>query len=247
VDNPVSEYEPHEEKPVTVLEGKIAELKQQLLTMAGIVEGMIANSIKALVTRDETLVARVLGPDEDRVNQLDVENEDAAINLIALHQPEASNLRTITMVVMINTDLERLGDHAVNIAEAAQFLMSRPPVKPLLDIPRMAELATAMLRDSLDAFIRSDAELARSVCARDTAVDDLNRKVKSELISYMVADPSTIERALRLIMISLNLERIADLATNISEDVIYMASGEMIKHGKGSALAAEKETEGTSA
>lgn len=224
---------------MTILEGKITELKQQLLTMAGIVEEMIGNSIKALVTKEEALVARVLGPDEARVNELEVENEDAAINLIALHQPEASNLRTITMVVMINNCLERLADHAVNIAESAEYLIARPQVKPLNDIPKMADYATAMLRDALDSFIRGDAELARSVCARDNAVDDLNRSVKAELITYMVADTGTIERALKLMMISLNLERIADLATNIAEDVIYIASGEIIKHGRGAVAACE--------
>jgi phosphate transport system protein len=218
----------------TVLEEKIAGLKQQLFTMAGIVEEMIANSVKALTSRDATLTERIVGQDETRVNQLEVENQDVAINLIALHQPEAKDLRTITMVVMINDVLERLGDHAVNIAEAAQFLVTKPAVKPLVDIPKMADLAIAMLKDSLDAFTRGDAELARSVCARDNAVDELNRLVKAELITYMIADSGTIERALRLIMVSLNLERIADLATNISEDVVYMTSGEVIKHCKGS-------------
>jgi len=224
----------------TVLEEKIAELKQQLITMAGIVEDMIATSIKALVDRDESLLARVLGPDEDRTNRLEVENQAAAINLIALHQPEASNLRTVTMVVMINDVLERLGDHAVNIAEAAQFLIPRPQVKPLVDIPKMADQAIAMLKDSLDAFIRSDPELARSVCTRDTAVDDLNHQVRAELISYMTRDPGTIERALKLLMVSLNLERIADLATNIAEDVIYMTEGKVIKHGLNQSPAANQ-------
>ena len=215
----------------TVLEGKIAELKQQLITMAGIVEEMIANSIRALVNKDEALAAQVIGPDEDRVNRLEIENEDAAINLMALYQPEASNLRTIAMIIKLNNDLERLGDHAVNITEAAQFLMPRPAVKPLVDIPKMADHAIGMLKDALDAFARGDAELARSVCARDSVVDDLNREIKEELSGYMARDPDTIERALKLLMVSLNLERIADLATNIAEDVIYIATGEVIKHG----------------
>jgi len=218
---------------VTALEGKIAELKQQLFTMAGIVEEMTTNSIKSLVNKDPALAAQVIGPDEDRVNRLEIENEDAAINLMALYQPEASNLRTIMMIIKITNDLERLGDHAVNISEAAQFLIARPAVKPLMDIPKMADHAIAMLKDSLDAFTRNDAELARAVCGRDTVVDDLNRKVKEDLSVYMAQDPKTIERALELIMISLNLERIADLATNIAEDVIYIATGQVIKHGKG--------------
>ena len=217
----------------TVLEGKIAELKQQLFTMAGIVEEMIANSIKSLVAKDAALAEQVIGSDEDRVNRLELENEDAAINLMALYQPEASNLRTIAMIIKINNDLERLGDHAENIAEAALFLMARPAVKPLVDIPKMADNAIAMLKDSLDAFTRNDAELARSVCARDAVVDELNDTVKRDLAKVMSSDASTIDRALKMMMVSLNLERIADLATNIAEDVIYIATGEVIKHGRG--------------
>ena len=219
----------------TVLENKIVELRQQVFTMAGIVEEMVANSVKALVDKDAALAEQVIGPDEDRVNRLEIENEDAAINLMALYQPEASNLRTIAMIIKINNDLERLGDHAVNIAEAAQFLMDRPPVKPLVDIPKMADTAIAMLKDSLDAFTRNDAELARAVCGRDSIVDELNDAVKRDLVKVMSTDPATIERALKLMMVSLNLERIADLATNLAEDVIYIATGQSIKHGKGAA------------
>ncbi len=217
----------------TVLEDKIAGLKRQLITMAGIVEEMIENSIKALVNKDQALAEQVAGPDEARVNRMEIENEDSAINLIALYQPEASNLRTIAMIIKLNNDLERLGDHAENIAGAALFLMARPPVKPLVDIPKMADQSIAMLKDALDAFTRGDAELARSVCARDSVVDELNRKIKDELLVCMTRDPNTIERALKLLMVSLNLERIADLATNIAEDVIYIATGESIKHGAG--------------
>jgi len=201
--------------------------------MAGIVEEMIGNSVKALVNKDPALAKQVIGPDEDRVNRLEIENEDAAINLVALYQPEASNLRMLAMVIKINNDLERLGDHAVNIAQAAQFLMTKPAVKPLVDIPKMAEHAIAMLKDSLDAFTRADAELARSVCARDTVVDELNDTVKRDLAKVMNADATTIDRALKLMMVSLNLERIADLATNVAEDVIYIVTGQVIKHGKG--------------
>jgi phosphate transport system protein len=220
----------------TVLESKIVEIRQQVFTMAGIVEEMVANSVKALVDKDAALAAQVVGPDEDRVNRLEIENEDAAINLVALYQPEASNLRTIAMIIKINNDLERLGDHAVNIAEAAQFLMERPPVKPLVDIPKMADTAIGMLKDALDSFTRNDAELARAVCGRDSIVDGLNDAVKHDLVRVMSADPATIERALKLMMVSLNLERIADLATNLAEDVIYIATGQSIKHGKGKPL-----------
>jgi phosphate transport system protein len=214
----------------TVLEDKIAGLKQQLFTMAGIVEEMIGNSVKALTNKDEALAGQVIGPDEDRVNRLEIENEDAAINVVALYQPEASNLRAVAMIIKINNDLERLGDHAVNIAQAAQFLMTKPAVKPLVDIPRMADYAIGMLKDSLDAFTRNDAELARSVCGRDNIVDELNDAVKRDLARVMSTDANTIDRALKLMMVSLNLERIADLATNVAEDVIYIATGQVIKH-----------------
>jgi phosphate transport system protein len=216
---------------LTVLETKIAELKEQLLGMAAIAEEMVANSVKALVAHDAALAEQVIKTEEPRVNRLEIENEDAAINLMALYQPEASNLRTIAMVIKLNNDLERIGDHAVNIAEAALFLIDKPPVKPLVDLPRMADVAISMLKDSLDAFTRADAQLARDVCVRDSVVDDLNRKVKAELAEYMGRDPATIERALNLMMISLNLERVADLATNIAEDVVYIVTGQDIKHG----------------
>jgi phosphate transport system protein len=218
---------------VTPLEGRIAELKESLFTMAGIVEEMLANSIKALVNRDAALVQLVTGAAEDRVNRLEVENEDAAINLMALYQPEASNLRTLAMVIKINNDLERIGDHAVNIAEAAALLMTRPPVKPLIDIPLMAEHTVAMLRDALNAFTQKDAALARDVCGRDSTVDALRDQINRELVTYMTSDAKTIDRALKLMMVSLNLERVADLATNIAEDVIYIVTGEDIKHGRG--------------
>lgn len=217
---------------MTLLETKIAELKAQLLTMAAIVEEMVSNSIKSLVSKDKALAEQVIRTDEVRVNLLEIENEDSAINLMALYQPEASNLRTIAMVIKLNNDLERIGDHAENIAEAALFLIDKPPVKPLIDLPRMAEIAISMLKDSLDAFTHADAELARSVCTRDSAVDELNRAIKAELMEHMSRDPSTIERAMKLLMISLNLERVADLATNIAEDVIYIVTGEDIKHGQ---------------
>ncbi len=218
---------------MNILEEKIATLKEKLLMMAAEVENMVEQSIRSLVRRDAPVAERVINETEKVVNQLEIEIEDMAINLIALYQPEASNLRTITMVIKINNDLERIGDHAVNIAEAALFLIPRPPVKPLIDLPRMAEHTLNMLRDSLDAFTKGNAELARDVCIRDSIVDSLKDQINRELITYMTSDATTIDRALKLMLISLNLERIADLATNISEDVIYAVKGEVIKHGKG--------------
>jgi len=218
---------------VTVLEQKLNELKERLFVMAGIAEGMVADSVKSLVEQAPELARKVVEVDEDRVNHLEIEIEDAAINLMALYQPEASNLRTIAMIIKINSDLERLGDHAVNIAEAAQYLIPRPAVKPLVDLPRMSEFAITMLKDALDSFTRADAELARSVCVRDSTVDSLKDLIIRELVAHMTRDAATIDRALKLMMVALNLERIADHATNIAEDVIYIVKGEVIKHGKG--------------
>jgi phosphate transport system protein len=218
---------------VTLLEEKLNELRERLALMAATAEQMVADSIRALVQKDEALAKKVIEEDEDKVNKLEIEIEDAAINLIALQQPEASNLRTLVMFIKANNDLERIGDHAENIAQAARFLVVRPPVKPLVDLPRMADQAIGMLKDSLDAFARSDPALARGVCARDSVVDQLKDQINRELITYMTSDATTIDRSLKLMMISLNLERVADLATNIAEDVIYMVRGEVIKHGCG--------------
>ena len=218
---------------MTVLEQKLNELKERLFVMAGLAEGMVADSVKSLVNSDSALAEKVIEVDEDQVNHLENEIEDAAINLMALYQPEASNLRTIAMIIKINSDLERLGDHAVNIAEAAQYLIPRPAVKPLIDLPRMSEFAITMLKDSLDSFTRADADLAYSVCGRDSAVDSLKDQITRELVTHMTSDATTIDRALKLLMVALNLERIADHATNIAEDVIYIVKGEVIKHGKG--------------
>jgi len=218
---------------MTILEQKLAELKERLMTMAAIAEEMVSHSIQALVKRDEALARRVIDVDEPRVNNLELEIEDLAIQIIALHQPEATDLRSLAMIIKVNNDLERIGDHAENIAEATLFLISRPLVKPLIDLPVMSEQSIGMLRDSLDAFTRSDPKLARDVCRRDSIVDDLKNAINRELAVCMTKDAATVERALKLMMISLNLERIADHATNISEDVIYMTTGEVIKHGRG--------------
>jgi len=164
------------------------------------------------------------------VNELQIEIDDRCLKLIALQQPMASDLRLITAAMKINADLERIGDQAVNIAETALRLLPQPPLKPLIDIPRMAENAEAMTRDALDAFVRKDAALARRVLARDDEVDQLKDQVFRVLLTYMMADPGTIERALGLILISRNLERIADHATNIAEDVIFLVEAKDVRH-----------------
>jgi phosphate transport system protein len=219
-----------DEEVFKVIEARILQLKERLLFMASIVEQMICSSIKSLVEQDEEIARKVIHEDEPRVNNLEIEIDEMSINLLALFQPKASDLRTITMVMKINNDLERLGDHAVNIAERAIHLIGRPLVKPLIDIPRMAEIAVKMVGDSLNSFTNADSVLASDVRARDDTVDALRDQITRELITYMIGDPSTIERSLELILIARNLERIADLATNIAEDVIFIVKGETVKH-----------------
>jgi phosphate transport system protein len=164
------------------------------------------------------------------VNDLQIEIDDRCLKLLALQQPMATDLRLITAAMKINSDLERIGDQAVNIAENAARVLAHPPLKPLLDLPRMAEIAERMTRDSLDAFVRRDPDLARDILARDDEVDQLKDQVFRVLLTYMMADPATIERALGLILVSRNLERIADHATNIAEDVIFLVEAKDVRH-----------------
>ena len=165
-----------------------------------------------------------------RVNELEIKIDEMCINLLALYEPKASDLREVTMVMKINNDLERLGDHAVNIAERSITLLGSLPVKPLIDTPRMADIAVDMVADSLNSFTNADAVLAADVRSRDATVDALRDQITRELITHMVSDASTIDRALELILIARDLERIADLATNIAEDVIFMVEGKTVKH-----------------
>lgn len=213
-----------------MLEEKITNLKRQLVAYAGLVESMIEKAVNGLLQKDGDLLVDVIGVDEPRANELEVEIDELCTEVIAQFQPRAKALRTILMVMKMNNDLERMGDHAVNIAQSSAYLIERPPVKPYIDIPRMAAVATKMLKDSIVAFIEEDVRLARSVCERDNEVDDLAVQVMRELITFMAADPRTIERSLHLIRISGNLERLADLSTNICEDVIFMVEGTVIKH-----------------
>ncbi|MFB0510112.1 MAG: phosphate signaling complex protein PhoU, partial [bacterium] len=206
-------------------------LKEKLLLMADLARGMVTKSIRALIDKDDALSKEVIEVDEPKVNDLEIEIEESAISLIALHQPEASYLRTVMMVVKINNDLERIGDHAVNIANGVmKWLIPKPNVKPLIDLPRMGAGVTKMLSESIDAFIQGNAEKAINVCRSDSEIDNLLDQITRELITYMMSDSKTIDRALALILVARNLERIADLATNLAEDVIYMVKGEVIKH-----------------
>ena len=204
-------------------------LKNKLLEMAGAVETAIYQSVKSLVNREEKLAGDVIQNDR-KINDLELEVEDLCLKLLALHQPMAADLRFIAAAMKINNDLERMGDQAVNIAEQAQDLLTKPPLKPLVDIPRMAELAQKMVKDSIDAFVNSDAATAQEICKRDDAVDDLNDQVFRELLTYMLSNSTNIERAVDLILVARHLERIADHATNIAEEVIDIVEGRVIKH-----------------
>ncbi len=210
-------------------EEDLQTLKNRLLTMGALVEDRVRQAVVALIERRTELAERVIAGDHE-INDLQIEIDDRCLKLLALQQPIASDLRLITAAMKINADLERIGDQAVNIAQNALEILRQAPLRPLLDIPRMAEAAEAMTRDSLDAFVRKDAPLARAVLARDDEVDGLKDQVFRVLLTYMMADPGTIERALGLILVSRNLERIADHATNIAEDVIFLVEAKDVRH-----------------
>lgn len=215
-----------------MIEEKLNLLKEKVLEMAVLVESMIEKSIKGLLEKDKNILLQVIEKDEKRVNDMEIEIDDMGMKFIALYHPEAEYLRTSLMILQINNDLERMGDEAVNICESSLFLIERPPVKPLIDIPRMAEITINMLKDSITSFVEKNPELAKEICARDDTVDSLRDQIHRELITYMMQDPSTIERSLHLLRIARSLERIADLSTNLCEDVIFMTKGKVIKHHK---------------
>jgi phosphate transport system protein len=208
---------------------ELEQLKARLLEMGGLAEEQVRQAVKALVNRDRDLIAQVLTGD-DPLNALHIEVDNRCFTLLALYQPMAVDLRAIVAAVKINTDLERVGDLAINIAEAAQRYVGHPPVKKLIDIPRMANIAQSMLRDALDAFVRRDTALAQKVLNEDDALDSLKTQIFRELLTYMLADPATIEPALDLILVSRHLERIGDHATNVAEDVIFMVSARDVRH-----------------
>ena len=215
-----------------MLQEKLEDLKGRLKESASLVEGMIEKSIRGLIEREKELLQEVIEKDEERENRIELEIDEACIQMIARYQPQAGDLRIIMMIARMNNDFERIADEAVNIAEAALFLIERPQVKPLVDIPRMAKEAGGMMQDSLSAFMDEDTKLARTVCKRDDIVDGLRDQVLRELITFMASDPSVIDRSIQLIRISRSLERIGDLSTNICEDVIYMVEGKIIRHCK---------------
>jgi phosphate transport system protein len=208
---------------------ELEALKQTLLAMGGLVEDQIRRVMRALLDRDDAVALDVI--DRDRqVNTYDVEVDEQCVELLALHQPAAGDLRFITTAMKIVTDLERIGDQAVNIAQRVIELNREPQLKPYIDLPRMAERAQAMVKESLDAFVARDTELARRVCAEDAEVDALKEQIFRELLTFMMEDARTIPRAIRLILISRFMERVADHATNIAEMVVYLVEGKMVRH-----------------
>jgi phosphate transport system protein len=211
------------------LEHDLTDLKDRVLRMGSLVEDAIRKSIKALVERDRDLGLAVIDGDHV-INTYDVEIEEECIRLLAIWQPTGSNLRFITTAIKIITDLERMGDLAVDICERTIELLEEPQLKPYIDIPRMAEAAQKMLKDSLDAFVSKDPESAMKVCEADDFVDNLNHQIFNELLVYMLQDPKNISRAVRLTYVAKYLERIGDHATNIAEMVVYMVKGKVIRH-----------------
>lgn len=208
---------------------ELEELKRQLLRMGGASEAIVQKSVEALKRRDVALAEEVFADDKP-IDRLEIDIEERCVALLALRQPMARDLRFITAALKISNDLERVGDHAVNIAGSAKRLSEQPQLKPLVDIPRLADLAAAMLREALDAFVRRDAATARRLVLRDDVVDDLNRQLFRELLTFMIEDPATITRAMELVLVARNLERVADLATNVAEEVVFVAEARIIKH-----------------
>ena len=209
--------------------GQLADIREMVLRMGGLAEQMTRRVIHALVQRDAGILAEVREM-ESQVNLLHVEIDEACLELIALRQPAAADLRFITAAMKIIVDMERIGDQAINIVERAESLLAVPPLKPLIDIPRMADIAQEMLKASLDAYVNGDDNLAYRTILKDDEVDQLKDQVFRELLTFMMSDPTTIPRAMDLILVSRHIERIADHATNICEDVIFMVKGKDVRH-----------------
>lgn len=208
---------------------ELNEIREKLLEMGGKVEMMIANAMKSLVERDSALAEETIAFDH-HINHMEVMIDEKCLQVLARRQPAARDLRFLTLALKIVTDLERIGDQCRNIAKRAKELNEEPPLKPYIDLPRMAVAAATMVREALDAFVKGDAELALKVCRDDAFVDGLNDQIQRELLVFMMTDPSTISRAIKVNYISKCLERVADHATNVAEMVIFMVKGKDIRH-----------------
>jgi phosphate transport system protein len=211
------------------LDQDLDKVRQMLLKMGGVVEGMVAKATQALLERSARLCTEVIDGDTE-VDHLEMEVDEAAYSILVRKHPTAVDLRFLVAATKINSNLERIGDSAVNIAQSVEQINDQPPLKPYIDLPHLSELVQKMVRNSLDAFVRKDAVLAAEVCSSDDEVDGLYKQIFRELLTYMIEDPKTVSRALHLLLISRNLERIADHATNIAEDVIYYVEGRDIRH-----------------
>lgn len=210
-------------------EEELVELKQKLLTMGSLVERALHQSVKALVERDAQLALKIFDG-EETINRMQIEIDDRAMRLLALQQPMAADLRLIASAVKINYDLERIGDLCVNIVQRVLSLINQPPLSPMIDMPRMAASAEKMLHDALDAFVNRKTDLAKTVLESDDEVDHLRDDIFQELVRYMSAHPDSVQRGVDLLLISRNIERVADHATNIAEDVIYAVAGRDVRH-----------------
>jgi phosphate transport system protein len=213
-----------------MLEDRLKALTEKILKMSSIAEEMVKLSVRSIVEKKMEWAEKVINELEPQVNDLEIEIDDLAIETLALYAPQAKNLRKVAMIIKMVKDLERVGDLSVNIAEFARELIPQPDVKPYIDLPRMAETALQMLDDAITAFVNEDSALGKEICIRDDIVDQLNDQIIRELITYMLSDPRTINRAILIIRVSENVERIADQATNIGEYVVYIDEGKVIKH-----------------
>lgn len=211
------------------LDHDLARVRQLLLRMGGLVEGMIGGAMQALVERDEAHADAVIATDRE-VDMMEKQIDEECHTLLATRQPTASDMRFLVAVMKMETDLERMGDSAVNIAQAVEILNREPQLKPYIDLPRMAQIAREMVRDALDSFVSRNSVVALDVCRRDDEVDGLYKQLFRELLTFMMEDPKTVTRALHLLLVARNLERIADHATNVAEDVIYYVEGRDIRH-----------------
>ena len=207
----------------------LEHLRRQLISMGAEVESQVREAVEALVAGDAERAKNIVARDRI-VNDMEIRNEEEAIHLLATQQPVARDLRLLVAALKINSDLERIGDHAVNIAEAAERMSQTKPFKPWVDLPHMAEVARGMLRDAIDSFVRMDSELARAVCQRDDVLDDKNKSLIRELLTYMAENPALISACIEIMNVSKNLERVGDLATNIAEDTIFIAEAKWVKH-----------------
>lgn len=212
-----------------LIEPRLKEIRERLLIMADLAQSMIDNAIKAIVEHNPEYL-KYLQENENKVDAMEVENESLIITTIARYQPEAKYLRMLAMDLFVNRDLERIADHAENIKEHAQSILQKPKIKEYVDLPLMSELTVNMVKDAIKAFAEMDTELARDIIKRDDKIDALQEQIIRELYTYMVEDPSTIKVALRLIDVVKNVERVADIATNLAEEVIYMKEGKMLRH-----------------